>query len=83
MLTSRLARSFMMAGQAQRGFYKAAVILAGNGVYDGSECTEAVALLVGLSRQGAQVTCFAPDRAQAHAVNHTNGQEHQGERNVM
>ncbi len=51
MFTSgRMARNIMIASQAQRGFYKAAVVLAGCGVYDGSECTESVALLVGLSR---------------------------------
>jgi len=64
--------------------YRAAVILHGNGVYDGTECTEAVAVLVGLSRAKAQVQCFAPNRPQMHVVNHTNGEEDSThERNVM
>ena len=50
---------------------KCAVLLAGSGVYDGSEITEAVATLVHLSRHGADVQCFAPDKMQLHTVNHT------------
>ena len=42
--------------------FRAAVVFHGNGVYDGTECTEAVAMLVGLSRLGAEVQVFAPDR---------------------
>ena len=41
-----------MVSMAQRDF-RAAVIFHGSGVYDGTETTEAVALLVGLSRLGA------------------------------
>ena len=41
-----------MAAASQRDF-RAAVIFHGSGVYDGTETTEAVALLVGLSRLGA------------------------------
>ena len=35
--------------------FRAAVVFHGNGVYDGTETTEAVSLLVGLSRIGADV----------------------------
>ena len=64
--------------------FRAAVVFHGNGVYDGTECTEAVAMLVGLSRLGAQVQVFAPDRAQAHVVNHLNGEEDtSAERNAL
>ena len=35
--------------------FRAAVVFHGNGVYDGTECTEAVTMLVGLSRLGAEV----------------------------
>ncbi|KAJ9451395.1 Glyoxalase ElbB [Diplonema papillatum] len=63
--------------------YRAAVLLAGNGVYDGSETTEAVSLLVGLSRQGATVTMYSVDKPQAHVVNHTNGKEMPETRNVL
>lgn len=40
---------------------KIAVILSGCGHQDGAEITEAVATLVGLSENGASVTCFAPN----------------------
>ena len=42
-----------------------------------------MALLVGLSRLGAQVQVFAPDRPQAHVVNHLNGNEQPIQRNVL
>jgi enhancing lycopene biosynthesis protein 2 len=35
--------------------FRAAVVFHGNGVYDGTETTEAVSLLVGLSKLGAEV----------------------------
>eukprot|EP00041_Stephanoeca_diplocostata_P008376 m.124487 g.124487 ORF g.124487 m.124487 type:complete len:261 (+) comp17293_c0_seq1:235-1017(+) len=62
---------------------RAAVVLAGNGVYDGSEITEAVSTLVHLSRYGASVKCFAPNREQAHVVDHSRGEEMQPSRNVL
>ena len=55
--------------------FRAAVLFHGNGVYDGTETTEAVSLLVGLSRLGAEVDVFAPNRKQAHVVNHQTGEE--------
>ena len=45
---------------------KVAVILSGCGVYDGSEIQESCAALVHLSKSGATVSCFAPDKAQHH-----------------
>lgn len=39
-----------------------ALVLSGCGNKDGSEITEAVALIVGLSRGGAELSFFAPDR---------------------
>ena len=71
-----------MSQQARRDF-RAAVVFHGNGVYDGTETTEAVALLVGLSRLGAEVQVYAPDRPQAHVVNHLKGEEQQQQRNVL
>ena len=50
-----------MVKQPQRDF-RAAVLLCGNGVYDGTETTEAVSLLVALGKHKAEVQCFAPDR---------------------
>ena len=40
---------------SQRNYFRAAVVFHGNGVYDGTETTEGVAMLVGLSRLGADV----------------------------
>ena len=50
-----------MSSVAMRNF-RAAVVFHGNGVYDGTETTEAVAILVGLSRLGANVQVYAPNR---------------------
>jgi enhancing lycopene biosynthesis protein 2 len=55
--------------------YRAAVLLHGNGANDGTETTEAVAALVGLSRAKAQIQCFAPNRNQMHVVDHSTGEE--------
>jgi enhancing lycopene biosynthesis protein 2 len=63
---------------------RAAVVLSGCGVFDGSEIHEAVSVLLHLSRHGAAVQCFAPDKAQMHVVNHATGQPSTGEvRNVL
>lgn len=60
-----------------------AVILAGCGVYDGSEIHEAVCTLLAISRAGAEAVCYAPDIAQAHVVNHLTGEEAPETRNVL
>ena len=39
-----------------------AVVLSGCGVYDGTEVHEASAVLTHLSRHGAEVAMFAPDK---------------------
>lgn len=62
---------------------KVAVVLAGCGVYDGAEVTEAVAALVHLSAAGYTPSCYAPDKPQHHAVNHTTGEEETTPRNVL
>lgn len=63
---------------------KVAVILAGCGVYDGSEIHEAVITLLNLDKAGAQVQCFAPDVQQLHVINHATGEVAEGEqRNVL
>ena len=54
---------------------KIAVVLSGCGVYDGTEVHEAAAALAQLSRKGAEVSMFAPDKPQAHVVDHTKGAE--------
>ncbi len=60
-----------------------AVVLAGNGVYDGAEIHEATLTLLAIARQGAKYQCFAPDVNQAHVVNHLTGQEMSETRNVL
>ena len=63
---------------------KVAVVLAGCGVYDGSEIHEAVLTLLALDREGAGYQCFAPDMAQLHVINHATGAVAKGEsRNVL
>lgn len=62
---------------------KIAVVLAGNGVYDGAEIHEATLTLLAIARQGAQYQCFAPDINQAHVVNHLTGKEMSETRNVL
>lgn len=62
---------------------RVAVILAGSGVYDGSEVHEASAALVALSRNKAEVGMFAPDKEQLHAIDHTKGAPHDNNRNVL
>lgn len=60
-----------------------AVVLSGNGVYDGTEVHEASATLASLTRAGADVQCFAPDVPQMHVVDHTKGAPSEESRNVM
>ena len=60
-----------------------AVVLAGCGVYDGSEVHEASAVLAALTRNGCEPVIVAPDSKQAHVVDHTKGAEMEEERNVL
>jgi len=62
---------------------KIAVVLAGNGVYDGAEIHEATLTLLAIARDGAQYQCFAPDIDQAHVINHLTGKEMPEKRNVL
>jgi len=62
---------------------KIAVVLAGNGVYDGAEIHEATMTLLAVVRNGAEYQCFAPDIEQAHVINHLTGQEMSEKRNVL
>jgi enhancing lycopene biosynthesis protein 2 len=62
---------------------KVGVVLAGCGVYDGSEIHEAVITLLALDRAGVEVICMAPDMEQA-VVNHLTGEPVTGAtRNVL
>ena len=62
---------------------KIAVVLAGNGVYDGAEIHESTLTMLAIARKGAQYQCFAPDVEQAHVINHLNGEEMDEKRNVL
>jgi enhancing lycopene biosynthesis protein 2 len=60
-----------------------AVLLAGSGVYDGSEIHEAVFTLLALDEAGASYQCVAPDKPQYHVVNHLTGEPMTESRNVL
>ena len=63
---------------------RVAVILGGSGVYDGAELHESVLCLLALDRVGAEVTVLAPDKDQAHVVDHQVGApSEQATRNVL
>lgn len=62
---------------------KFAVVLAGSGVFDGSEIHEATLAMLAIKRQGAGYQCFAPDIPQHHVINHITGEEMKETRNVL
>lgn len=62
---------------------KIAVVLAGNGVFDGAEIHEATFTLLSIVQDGAAYQCFAPDINQAHVINHITGEEMPETRNVL
>ncbi|KAJ8404613.1 hypothetical protein AAFF_G00334760 [Aldrovandia affinis] len=62
---------------------RVAVVLAGCGVFDGSEIHEASAVLVHLSRCEANVKMFAPNVEQMHVVDHLKGAPTEEKRNVL
>ena len=60
------------------------VVLAGSGVYDGSEIHEAVVTLLALDRAKVKIEIMAPDVPQMHVINHLAGQPAAGAiRNVL
>ncbi|MFO0858248.1 MAG: isoprenoid biosynthesis glyoxalase ElbB [Phycisphaerales bacterium] len=60
-----------------------AVVIAGSGRGDGTEITEAVSVLVHLSRLNVMYKCFAPDQAQVDVINHVTGKPMSETRNLM
>jgi enhancing lycopene biosynthesis protein 2 len=62
---------------------KIGVLLAGSGVYDGSEIHEAVFTLFAIAENNAEYVVFAPNKKQHHVVNHIDGSEMDEERNVL
>ncbi|MCT4603103.1 MAG: isoprenoid biosynthesis glyoxalase ElbB [Marinifilum sp.] len=62
---------------------KFAVVLAGSGVYDGSEIHEATLALYAISKNGGEYEIFAPNIDQYHVINHITGEEMPEKRNVL
>ncbi|MCK4966519.1 isoprenoid biosynthesis glyoxalase ElbB [bacterium] len=63
---------------------KIGVILAGSGVFDGSEIHEAVLTLLNIVKKGSEYLCIAPDIEQIHTINHAVKDVSEGEtRNVL
>lgn len=61
-----------------------AIVLAGCGVFDGSEIYETTLTLLRLDQLGIGYRCFAPDVAQHHVINHLTQEPVEGEqRNVL
>ncbi|XP_073330248.1 glutamine amidotransferase-like class 1 domain-containing protein 3, mitochondrial [Pagrus major] len=83
LLTSRTAQAVRLSYYSTQMGKRVAVVLAGCGVYDGSEIHEASAVLVHLSRGGASVNMFAPNIDQMHVVNHLKGEPSEEKRNVL
>jgi len=62
---------------------KVGLVLSGCGVYDGAEIHESVITMLALDRAGAEKVLMAPDIDQLHVVNHLDGKEMEGGRNVL
>ena len=62
---------------------KIAVVLAGAGVYDGSELHEAVLTLLALEQAGFSYQCMAPNIDQMHVIDHLRGEPTEETRNVL
>ncbi len=63
--------------------FNSAIVLSGCGVYDGSEIHEAVITILNLQKLGADISFFAPDIPQLHAINHATGETEENTRNVL
>lgn len=62
---------------------KLAGVLAGSGFLDGSEIQEVVMTLLAFERLGVELEWFAPDREQAHVVDHLRAAPIKESRNVL
>lgn len=62
---------------------KIGVLLSGCGVYDGAEIQEAVLTLLAIDEIGAESVCIGVDSDQHHIINHLNGEEMDGKRNML
>ena len=59
------------------------VVLSGCGVFDGSEITEAVAILIALDKRKAKIICMAPNIAQSETINHATKKPDSTNRRVL
>jgi enhancing lycopene biosynthesis protein 2 len=66
----------------EKAMKKIGVLLAGCGVYDGSEIQESVSALIALDELGVEAVCLAPDADQHHVVDHTSGGDMEPIRNI-
>lgn len=62
---------------------KFAVILAGSGVFDGSEIHEATMTFYAIMKNGGSYKIFAPDMDQLDVINHITGEAMSEKRNVL
>jgi len=62
---------------------KIAILLSGNGVFDGSEIHESVFSLLAIDEEGAESFCIAPDIEHHHITNHITGEITGEKRNVL
>lgn len=62
---------------------KFAIVLAGNGVYDGAEIHEAVMTMLAVAANGGTYQVFAPNVMQYHVINHLTGDLTKESRNVL
>lgn len=60
-----------------------AIVLSGNGVYDGAEIQESTMLMLAIVNNGMNYTIFAPNINQHHVVNHITGEIMDETRNVL
>jgi enhancing lycopene biosynthesis protein 2 len=60
-----------------------AVVLSGNGVFDGAEIHESVMTLYAIDKNNCEYQVFAPDIEQHHVLNHLTGEEMDEKRNVL
>lgn len=63
--------------------YKFAVVLSGNGVFDGAEIHEATLTMLYIMKNGCEYQVFAPNINQHHVINHITGEEMNEKRNVL
>lgn len=62
---------------------KVAFFLSGSGYLDGSEITEATALIISLSKYNIDVDFYAPNRAQSDVINHLTQTTETHSRNIL